>query len=59
LLSKKVGINDAKELMERILARCSALDMKAMANDVQPFLFNPADPKKVLFAEYLNQVKLK
>jgi len=59
-LSMKVGIENAKELKERIIARCEQLDMKAMADDVQPFLFNPADAKKVLlFPDYLKQVELK
>jgi predicted nucleotidyltransferase component of viral defense system len=59
-LSMKAGINNSKELKEQILARCAGLDMKAMADDVQPFLFNPADAKKVLlFPDYLKQVALK
>jgi predicted nucleotidyltransferase component of viral defense system len=59
-LSMKAGISNAKELKERILARCEELDMKAMADDVRPFLFNPADAKKVsLFPDYLKQVELK
>lgn len=59
-LSMKAGISNAKELKERILARCEELSMKAMADDVQPFLFNPADSKKVLlFPAYLKQVELK
>jgi len=33
--------------------------MEAMAKDVQPFLFDPADSKKVvLFPDYLMQVNL-
>jgi len=56
----KTGISNARELKERILARCEELDMKAMADDVQAFLFNPADAKKVLlFPDYLKQVELK
>ena len=35
------------------------LDMKAMAKDVAPFLFNAADAKKVeLFEKYLKQVEV-
>jgi len=59
-LEMKTGITNAGQLKDRILARCAELDMKAMADDVQPFLFNPADAKKVLlFADYLKQVELK
>jgi predicted nucleotidyltransferase component of viral defense system len=59
-LSMKAGINNTKELKEQILARCKELGMRAMADDVRPFLFNPADAKKVwLFPGYLKQVVLK
>ncbi|MEJ0056585.1 MAG: hypothetical protein WDN75_13595 [Bacteroidota bacterium] len=55
----KLGIGDSKGLKTRILNGCSNLDMKAMADDVAPFLFNPAEAKKVeLFEKYLTQVKL-
>ncbi|MEP7279942.1 MAG: hypothetical protein ABI813_14930 [Bacteroidota bacterium] len=59
-LDMKTGINNAKDLKDRVLAHCAELDMKAMADDVQPFLFNPADAKKVLmFTDFLKQVDLK
>jgi hypothetical protein len=46
-------------LKEKILATCATLDMKAMAKDVSPFLFNPVDAKKIeLFEQYISQVEL-
>jgi predicted nucleotidyltransferase component of viral defense system len=58
-LQMKLGIGDSKGLKAKILSVCSGLDMKAMADDVAPFLFNAADAKKVeLFEKYLKQVEL-
>jgi predicted nucleotidyltransferase component of viral defense system len=56
-LSVKANIFNAKQLKERILEKCSRINMDAMAKDVQPFLFDPADTKKVvLFPEYIKQL---
>jgi hypothetical protein len=56
-LSVKANISNAKQLKERILEKCSRIDMEAMAKDVQPFLFDPTDTKKVvLFPEYIKQL---
>lgn len=58
-LKMKLGISDPTSLRTKVLQRCSKLEMKAMAADVAPFLFNPADSKKVeLFEKYLQQVEL-
>jgi predicted nucleotidyltransferase component of viral defense system len=59
-LKQKINIDNAKDLKEALLEKCSKIDMHAMAKDVQPFLFDPADMKKViLFEEYLRQIPLK
>lgn len=59
-LNGKVNISNAKDLKDRIAEKCDKIDMKEMANDVRPFLFDPSDAKKVvLFKDYINQVKLK
>jgi predicted nucleotidyltransferase component of viral defense system len=59
-LSLKVDISNAKQLKERILEKCSQLNMETMAKDVQPFLFNPGDAKRVtLFTDYIKQAELK
>jgi hypothetical protein len=59
-LKLKLNITDAKQLKEAVLGKCDKIDMKEMARDVQPFLFDPADIKKVIsFEEYLRQISLK
>ena len=59
-LKLKLNITDARQLKEAVLEKCSKIDMKEMAKDVQPFLFDPADIKKVVaFEEYIRQVPLK
>lgn len=59
-LKKKAGIATPQDLKDRLLEKCSKIDMGQMAKDVEPFLFNPSDTKKVtLFVDYINQAKLK
>lgn len=58
-LHAKIGVQTPDELRQRIIDKCSSLDMKEMAADVKPFLFNPKDEKKVLlFSKYIEQAKL-
>ena len=58
-LKIKADISNAEQLKKRVLEKCSKINMEAMAKDVQPFLFDPADSKKVvLFPDYLMQVNL-
>jgi len=58
-LGQKLKITTPKELKEKILEKCAQTDLQGMAKDIQPFLFNPADTKKVtLFAAYIKQQKL-
>lgn len=57
-LDLKLKIKDAQSLKGRLLDTCSKLDMKSMADDVAPFLFNNADAKKVaMFEQYITQVE--
>jgi predicted nucleotidyltransferase component of viral defense system len=59
-LKLKLNITNSKQLKEAVLLKCSSIDMKEMAKDVKPFLFNPSDVKKVVsFEEYLQQVLLR
>lgn len=59
-LNAKTGISNPEELKESILRKCHAIEMKEMAYDVQPFLFDVKDTKKVLlFSEYIEQMPLK
>jgi predicted nucleotidyltransferase component of viral defense system len=58
-LRLKANISNASQLKERILEKCSKINMDAMAKDVQPFLFDPTDSRKVsLFPEYIKQISL-
>lgn len=59
-LKQKMNISTPEELKKQVLQRCSEINIKEMADDVQPFLFNPADVKRVLyFEEYIRQAGLK
>lgn len=58
-LNLKLSIRDSATLKALIMDTCAKLNMQAMARDVAPFLFNPADAKKVeMFEAYLKQVEL-
>ncbi len=56
-LKLKTGLSDWKLLLDAIDAHCTKLNMPDMAKDVKPFLFHPADAKKVdLFLPYLKGI---
>ncbi len=56
-LELKLGIGDMAELKKQLLARCGGLDFRRLARDIEPFIFDADDTKKVLlfpdFAESL------
>jgi predicted nucleotidyltransferase component of viral defense system len=53
-LKQKLQIESFPELKSRIARRCKGLNFRQLAKDVEPFLFEPADSKKVLFfAQYI------
>lgn len=55
-LEQKLGVETRKQAWEKLLQKTSQLDMKALAKDVQPFLFTAKDARKVeLFAEVIRQ----
>ena len=55
-LKLKMDIRTPEELRKKLLERCKKLNMKEVADDVKPFLFNPDDTKKViLFPDYIKQ----
>lgn len=55
-LEAKISISGPESLKEVILNRCNILDMDAMAKDVEPFLFEATDVKKVVhFTEVVQQ----
>lgn len=47
-LNEKISVSDAGTLKNVVLERCQQLDMEEMARDVEPFLFNPSDRKKIV-----------
>ncbi len=56
-LRLKAGIQDTADLKEHLLSLCKELDFKALARDVEPFLFSAIDAKKVLvFPDYISQL---
>lgn len=58
-LEQKLGIKTEKQLKEKLISRCKKLNMKQVANDVKPFLFESKDALKVeLFEKYITQAKL-
>jgi len=53
-LRSKLMIGDGADLKRRLLERCGELDFEILAKEVKPFLFVPADAKKVLgFNQYI------
>jgi len=58
-LEQKVGIADKKQLKNKLISYSKNLKLKELAKDVEPFLFQPSDSKKItLFTEYIKQVEL-
>ena len=57
-LRSKLKINNMGELKTRLLTKGKELNFKHLAKDVEAFLFNPADSKKVLFfCDYIKSIK--
>jgi predicted nucleotidyltransferase component of viral defense system len=58
-LKQKVGVPNAKALKDKVLNHLEGLNLKDLAKDVEPFLFQPSDGRKIiLFSDYIKQVKL-
>lgn len=58
-LDEKLHLKDAKELRDRLLKRCEAVDFKNLADDVMSFVPNPKDAEKVLyFPDFIRQIML-
>ena len=57
-LSLKFGTSNWNEARERILKSIEGIDLDSMVKDVQPFLINVEEGKKIkLFKEYLKQIE--
>lgn len=58
-LKQKLQIESFPELKLRMVQRCKDLNFRQLARDVEPFLFEPADSKRVLFfAQYIKDYEL-
>lgn len=58
-LTEKMQINDSVSLKNKLLEAISEFDFKELAKDVEPFLFNPSESKKLeMFPEFIKQAKL-
>lgn len=58
-LKEKIGLGDKLALKNKLMAYIKALNLKELAKDVEPFLFQPSDSKKIImFPEYIRQVEL-
>ena len=56
-LRLKMGIEDTVGLKRDLLSLCKELDFKALAREVEPFLFSAIEAKKVLaFPDYIAQL---
>jgi predicted nucleotidyltransferase component of viral defense system len=56
-LKEKTGITCKQDMLAALRARISKLDMKSLANDVEPFLFNADQKKRVAsFEQWLDSV---
>jgi len=54
-LKKRLDIRSKKELIARLKTRVEELDLKLLARDVEPFLFDPSQKDRVLhFKEWLD-----
>ena len=58
-LDKKLGIKNGKELKETLLTKTADLDFDDLAKDIEPYLINSEDSKKVkLFRDYITSLEL-
>ncbi|MEW5758275.1 MAG: nucleotidyl transferase AbiEii/AbiGii toxin family protein [Candidatus Omnitrophota bacterium] len=56
-LKAKLKIDNFDELKANLIKRCQNLDFKQLSNDVEQFLFNSLDAKKVLlFVDYIRNL---
>lgn len=56
-LKQKTGLADSQALKRKLIDHLKVLNLKELAKDVEPFLFNPSDSKKIIsFPEYIKQI---
>ncbi len=55
-LYKKLGVKTSADLKNKFIKDLNQFDFNELAKDVEPFLFNPEESKKIkLFLEYIRQ----
>jgi len=52
-LKSRLGIDTPSLLKDKLLTKCSELDFKKLAKDIENLIFNPNDLKKVILFEDL------
>jgi hypothetical protein len=58
-LRQKIGVDNGRELKERLIKYSVNLNFNTIIKDLEPFLFNPSDSQKIkLFSDYIQQVEL-
>jgi predicted nucleotidyltransferase component of viral defense system len=58
-LKQKISVVDSQTLKKALIAHLKSLNLKDLARDVEPFLFQPSDSKKIVsFLEYIKQAYL-
>lgn len=58
-LKEKMNIKNGKELKNKLKTETEGVDFSGLAKDVEPFLFDPADSKRVkLFREFVEELKI-
>jgi predicted nucleotidyltransferase component of viral defense system len=56
-LREKIGIKNSKELKSRLMTKCKNINFVKLAKDVEPFLYDPKETKRVLhFFEFIQSV---
>lgn len=56
-LKLKLKVKDGADLKQRLLQKCDTLDFDKLAKDVEEFLFEPSDAKKVrYFCDYIEGI---
>jgi len=56
-LSHKAGIETMDELKSRLLEKCQKINLANLSKDIEPFIINPEDVKRVLlFEDYIRQL---
>jgi predicted nucleotidyltransferase component of viral defense system len=56
-LREKMGIKNSKELKSRLMTKCKDINFAKLAKDIEPFLYDPRETKKVLhFFEFIQSV---